>query len=134
MSKGRPYRTFKFEGFEILVGKGDFENDALTFDVAKPEDLWLHVVGYGGSHVIIRNPESQSAVPREVAIRAAELSAWYSKARGSRGKVEVHMCRAADVSKPRNFEAGKVTLNRWTVLKVYPKGPEPSSSGSAPSP
>lgn len=128
MSKGKPYRTIKFDGFEILVGKGDYENDQLTFDLAEPDDFWLHVAGYGGSHVIIRNPESLTRIPRDVALRAAELSAWYSKGRGSRGKVEVHMCRASDVSKPPSFEPGKVMLDRFTVLKVYPKGPESSRS------
>lgn len=129
MSKGKPYRTIKVDGFDVLVGKGDYENDRLTFDVAEPDDFWLHVAGHSGSHVIIRNPESLIGIPREVALRAAELSAWYSKARGSRGKVAVHMCRASDVSKPSNFEPGKVMLDRFTVLKVYPKGPESSSSG-----
>ena len=134
MSKGKPYRTIKFDGFHILVGKGDYENDQLTFDVAQPDDFWLHVAGYGGSHVIIRNPESLAGIPREVALRAAELSAWYSKARGSRGKVEVHMCRASDVSKPPSFEPGKVMLDRFTVLKVYPKGPESPRSDPASAP
>ena len=37
-SKGRPYRTIPFAGFEILVGKGDVQNDRLTFDVAELDD------------------------------------------------------------------------------------------------
>src|SRR2546422_697147 len=44
-SKGRPYRTVTVEGFEVLIGRGDEENDALTFEVAAPDDLWLHVAG-----------------------------------------------------------------------------------------
>ena len=123
-SKGRPFRSFRVDGFEVLVGKGDAENDLLTFEVAAPADLWLHVGGgTAGSHVVIRNPDGLPEIPRPVVERAAELAAWHSKARGA-GKVEVHVCRAGDVGKPRGFEAGKVTLARWWKVKVYPRGPE----------
>ena len=118
-SKGRGYRAQVVDGFEVLVGKGDAENDALTFDVAEPRDFWLHVAGPAGSHVVVRNPEGLEALPRAVLERAAELAAWHSKARGSRGKVEVHVCRVADVSKPRGFAPGEVQLRRWTSVKVY---------------
>jgi predicted ribosome quality control (RQC) complex YloA/Tae2 family protein len=121
-SKGKGYRTLEVEGFLVLVGKGDADNDHLTFGVAEPHDLWLHVAGPAGSHVVIRNPEKLDEVPRAVTERAAELAAWHSKARGARGKVEVHLCRVADVSKPRGFAPGEVLLRTWKVVKVYPKG------------
>ena len=88
-SKGRGYRQVEFEGFEILVGKGDAENDRLTFGVAEPRDIWLHVAGPAGSHVIVRNPLELDELPRPVLERAAQLAAWHSKARGAKGKVEV---------------------------------------------
>ena len=87
-SKGRPFRTVSFEGFEILVGKGDVQNDRLTFDIAEPEDFWLHVVNVPGSHVVVRNPDQLAELPPDVLQHAARLAAWHSKARGSRGKVE----------------------------------------------
>ncbi len=118
-SKGRGYRTVEVEGFAILIGKGDTENDALTFQVADPADFWLHVAGYQGSHVVVRNPDRLAELPRPVLERAAELAAWHSKARNARGKVEVHLCRVSDVGKPRGFAPGKVELSRWTSLKVY---------------
>ena len=121
-SKGKGHRALDVLGFEVLVGKGDAENDQLTFGVAEPHDLWLHVAGPAGSHVIVRNPEELEELPREVVQRAAELAAWHSKARGSRGKVEVHLCRVADVSKPRGFAPGQVLLRTWKAVKVYPKG------------
>ncbi|HUO86063.1 MAG TPA: NFACT RNA binding domain-containing protein [Thermoanaerobaculia bacterium] len=123
-SKGRPYRTVGHDGFEILVGRGARENDVLTFREAEPPDFWLHVAGYTGSHVVVRNPDELAELPRPVVERAAELAAWYSKARGARGKIEVHLCRVADVRKPRGFAAGKVELRRWQSLKVYPKDGE----------
>ena len=119
-SKGRGYRRLEVEGFEILVGKGDVENDELTFGVADPRDWWLHVAGQSGSHVIVRTPDGLDALPRPVLQRAAELAAWHSKGRGA-GKLEVHVCRVADVRKPRGFEPGKVQLRRWTSLRVFPR-------------
>ena len=128
-SKGRPFRTVSFEDFEILVGKGDTQNDRLTFEVAEPEDFWLHVVNFAGSHVVVRNPDRLAALPPAVLVRAARLAAWHSKARGSRGKVEVHSCRAADVSQPPGFPPGKVLLRRWQSLKVYPLEPSGDENG-----
>ena len=108
------------EGFDVLVGKGDAENDTLTFTVAAPEDFWLHTAGASGSHVVIRNPEDLDELPRPVLVRAAELAAWYSKARGGR-RVEVHVCRVADVWKPSGFPPGKVMLKRGSRLRVFPR-------------
>ena len=121
-SKGKGYRTLTVEGFEILVGKGDADNDQLTFGVGEPRDFWLHVAGPAGSHVVVRNPEGADELPRPVLARAAELAAFYSKARSARGKVLVHVCRVADVSKPRGLAAGQVLLKRWKAFKTYPRG------------
>jgi predicted ribosome quality control (RQC) complex YloA/Tae2 family protein len=124
-SKGRPYRTIVVSGFEILVGRGDEDNDVLTFEVAEPQDLWLHVAGgTPGSHVVVRNPEGKD-VPREVVEAAAAAAAWYSKARNA-AKVEVHVCRAADVSKPRGAPTGLVELSRWKSVRVRPGIPTPT--------
>jgi predicted ribosome quality control (RQC) complex YloA/Tae2 family protein len=70
--------------------------------------------------VVVRNPENLPELPRPVIERAAELAAWHSKAR-SRGRVEVHVCRVADVSKRRGAPEGEVMLARWQRLRVTPK-------------
>ena len=118
--KGRAFRSVMVDGFEVLIGKGDADNDQLTFKVAAPLDLWLHVANTPGSHVIVRNPDRIADFPRGVIERAAELAAFFSKARDG-GKVEVHYCRAADVSKPRGFAPGKVMLKQFKSVRVYPK-------------
>lgn len=118
--KGLAFRSVMVDGFEVLIGKGDAENDQLTFKVADNLDVWFHVASVPGSHVVIRNPDKLSELPRHVLERAAELAAFHSKARDG-GKVEVHMARIADISKPRGFAPGKVILKKWTGLRVYPK-------------
>jgi len=120
-SRGRPYRSESIEGFEVLVGRGAHENDELTFRVGEPRDFWLHVSGQPGSHVVVRNPDGLDELPREVLEGAARLAAWHSKSRGARGKVEVHVCRVADVSKPRGFAPGEVRLRRFDSVRVYPR-------------
>lgn len=118
-SKGRPYRTVVVEGYEVLIGRSSADNDHLTFDVAEPHDVWLHVAGgTPGSHVVVRNP-TKGEVPRSVVEQAAAFAGWYSKARGS-PKVEVHVCQASQVSKPRGAPAGLVELARWKSLRVRP--------------
>ncbi|MBI1754302.1 MAG: DUF814 domain-containing protein [Acidobacteria bacterium] len=118
--KGAAFRSVMVDGFEVLIGKGDAENDQLTFKVADNLDFWLHVASVPGSHVVIRNPDKLSELPRSVIERAAELAAYHSKARDG-GKVEVHLARIADISKPRGYAAGKVILKKWTGIRVYPK-------------
>jgi len=117
------YRSYQQQGWEILVGKGAADNDRLTLEVADPDDLWLHVAEWSGSHVVIRVPEGAGEPPHDVIRLAARLAAWHSKARGAKGKIEVHLCRAGDVRKPRGFAPGKVQLSRWTSIKVYAKEP-----------
>jgi predicted ribosome quality control (RQC) complex YloA/Tae2 family protein len=126
-SRGRGFRTFVVEGFEILVGTGDAENDALTLGVAARRDLWLHAASTPGSHVVVRHPDDLDELPPPVLDQAATLAAWHSKARDRRGKVEVHVCRAADVSKPRHAPPpGEVRLRRWQSVRVYPRPPASS--------
>jgi predicted ribosome quality control (RQC) complex YloA/Tae2 family protein len=118
-SSGRPYRSVDIDGWLVLIGRGASENDALTFGVADPRDTWLHVAGgTSGSHVVIKNPNA-AQIPEEVLRKSAQLAAWYSKARAA-SRVEVHVCRVADVSKPRGAPPGRVQLRKFKKLKVTP--------------
>jgi predicted ribosome quality control (RQC) complex YloA/Tae2 family protein len=106
-------------GFEVLVGRGDVENDELTFRIAESRDLWLHVAGgIAGSHVVIRNPQGGD-VPRTVIERAAGIAGWYSKARSRRK----HYCHAREVKKPRGAPVGLVELGAYESVRVHPTPP-----------
>jgi predicted ribosome quality control (RQC) complex YloA/Tae2 family protein len=114
------------DGYEVLIGKGDAENDELTFEVAAPGDFWLHVAGgVAGSHVVVRNPHGLDALPRGVVERVAELAARHSKARAAR-RVDVHLCRVADVMKPRGAPPGQVELRRWKRVRLR-RTPDPAA-------
>ena len=107
------------DGLIVLVGKTAQDNDVLTLKLAAPRDFWMHVAAESGSHVVIRNPDGLSALPRETARFAAGLAAGYSKARRG-GRVAVHVARCADVSKPRGLEPGKVLLARYKTVYATP--------------
>src|SRR6185436_6599927 len=128
-SKGRPFRRVLFEGFEILVGRGAQENDALSFGVAAQNDAWLHVAGgTPGSHVVIRNPE-QVQLPKAVVERAASLAAWFSKAKNA-ASTEVHYCLVSDLRKAKDAPAGQVQLRRYKSVRVRPEPPAPSAEAA----
>ena len=113
------YDTHDIDGYEVLVGQSAKDNDRLTFEVAAPQDVWLHVGGgTPGSHVVIRTGGG-GEVPRAVVKAAAALAVRHSKAKNASGKVDVHVCRACDVTKPRRAKPGSVQLRRYDSVKVY---------------
>jgi len=101
-------------GAEIWVGMDDASNDALSLKLAAPEDLWFHVAGFPGSHVLLRGADDRESIKE-----AAALAAWFSKMRNGRN-VSVHYCPAKNVSKPRGARAGTVRIKREKKVKVTP--------------
>ncbi len=113
------YKIKKFQssnGCEILVGQDDLSNDHLTFKVGKPNDIWMHVSGVPGSHVVLKCEN----VDRLCLDDAAGLAAWYSKMRGG-GKVAVNYCFVKNVNKPRGAKPGSVRISREKKIKARPK-------------
>ena len=108
-------------GFEVLAGRTDVDNELLSLRIARPNDLWFHVHGLSGSHVILRHPEG--IPPEKSLIRtAASIAAWHSKARKA-GTVPVTCTAAKHVSKPRGARTGSVSVKRGKTLKVRPALP-----------
>jgi predicted ribosome quality control (RQC) complex YloA/Tae2 family protein len=106
-------------GLEILVGIDDESNDELTFRVARPNDLWFHVNGAPGSHVVLRCQDSAQPPDKKSVQEAAALAAWFSKLRQG-GNVSVHYCEARQVSKPRGVKAGSVNIRQFKKIIVKP--------------
>ena len=117
----RPHlRGVRIDGREIYIGRNGRENDEVTFHIAAPDDFWLHVADYSGSHVVVRNPAKDRDLEAEVLVKAAQLAAFYSQARNS-SKVEVHYTRRRHVSKPKRAKAGMVKLQEFKSISVEPK-------------
>jgi predicted ribosome quality control (RQC) complex YloA/Tae2 family protein len=105
-------------GWQVLAGRTDAANDYLSLQLAQPNDLWFHIRGMPGSHVVLRVPEDRTP-DRAIQECAAGIAAFHSKAR-SAGMVAVSCTDARHVSKPRGAKPGTVTIRRETVLKVRP--------------
>lgn len=114
---GRRFRSS--DGYEIVVGRNDRENDALTFRIARPNDIWLHAGDYPGSHVLVRNP-SRESVPHQTITEAAELAAFYSQAKRE-GKAAVHYTQKKFVSKPPKSKPGLVRLSSFKTIVAEPR-------------
>jgi predicted ribosome quality control (RQC) complex YloA/Tae2 family protein len=111
----RPYRVFHGAGgARIFVGKGAAGNDALSFHVAKPHDLWLHAKGRTGAHVIVPLDKGH-ACPSELLVDAAHLAAHFSEAR-EEGVVEVEHTPRRYLRKPKGAAPGFVLVDREKVL------------------
>jgi len=122
LSKELPFREFRYGEWRILVGKGALSNEILTFKLASPMDVWLHVKGSPGSHVIIRNP-SASEVPIEVIEFAASLAAYYSKAKMNT-KVPVDYTLVRYVKRHPSGKKGAVLIRNEKTLWVRPRSGE----------
>ena len=114
-------KTVEFEGFEIVYGTSARENDELSIKLAKPQDFWFHAAGYAGTHVIVRNPDGLADLPRDVEREAARIAVVNSKAKTARGKIDVHVTWAKEVSKRKGAPTGQVTLRSYRSVKVYAK-------------
>jgi predicted ribosome quality control (RQC) complex YloA/Tae2 family protein len=116
-STRRPFHTFRdARGRRILVGRGAADNDALTTEVARPHDLWLHAKGWTGAHVVVPLDKGQ-ACAAETLVDAATLAAHFSDARGE-SLCEVSYVPRRYVRKPRGSAPGAVTHDREKVLTL----------------
>ncbi|HUT32982.1 MAG TPA: NFACT family protein [Planctomycetota bacterium] len=111
-----PLRFLSADGMDILVARSARENDELTFRIARGSDLWLHVEGYTGSHVVVRVPRGKT-VPLERLLDAATLAVHYSELRRAGGGPVVY-CPRKHVTKPRDAAAGQVLYSQNRTLHV----------------
>jgi predicted ribosome quality control (RQC) complex YloA/Tae2 family protein len=110
------------KGQPIFVGRSGAENDRVTFEIAGPDDTWLHARGVPGSHVIVRWT-GQERNDYAVLLRAAELAAYFSQSRQS-NRVEVDITERRHVRKIKGTGPGMVTYRNERTVLVAPVGPE----------
>ncbi len=105
------------DGAQIMVGRSARENDHLTFEVAGPDDLWLHARGMPGAHVIVKTTGRPAA--DDLIEAAARVAAYYSAGRGS-GKVPVDVTQRRFVRRIRGGRPGQVHYTNERTLVVSP--------------
>lgn len=116
--KSEPIKIISVDGYEILIGRNNRQNDELTLKSAYSTDLWFHTKEIPGSHTIIRTRGTGEA-PETTMMQAAKLAAYYSKARNS-SKVPVDYTLIKNVKKPNGAKPGIVIYDRYNTVYVTP--------------
>lgn len=101
----KPFHYISSDGFDIYVGKNNFQNDELTFKFANGNDWWFHAKKMPGSHVLVRTEGKE--LPDRTFEEAASLAAYYSKGK-EQDKVEIDYCLKKEVKKPAAAKPGFV--------------------------
>lgn len=113
-----PHKFKSTQGYDILVGRNNRQNDQLTKKTANSRDIWVHTKKIPGSHVIVRN-HTKDNIPDKTIKEAAHLAAYFSKGRMS-SNVPVDYTEVKNVNKPKGAKPGLVYYDDYQTLYVTP--------------
>ncbi len=113
-----PLKFKSTDGYDILAGRNNRQNDKLSKKIANNQDTWLHVKDLPGSHTIIRN-HTASEIPENTLLEAAQIAAFYSKGRNS-SNVPIDYTLIKNVKKARGAKPGMVYYENQNTLYVDP--------------
>ena len=114
-STSHPYHYISTDGYDIYVGKNNYQNEELTFKVATGNDWWFHAKGIPGSHVILKS-NNEEDLPDRAYEEAAALAAFYSKAKDA-DKVEVDYIQKKNIKKVAGAAPGFVIYHsNWSMV------------------
>lgn len=119
--KEKPLPPLEFtssDGFKILVGRNNVQNDILTLKTAKNYDMWLHVQKQAGSHTIIIADNKE--ITETAIYEAACIAAYHSKSKDS-SSVAVDYTIVKNIKKPVGAKPGKVIYNTYNTVYVTPE-------------
>ncbi len=112
-----PYHYLSSEGFHIVVGKNNYQNDLISTKLGENEDCWLHVKDLPGSHVLVI--ANGQFISEQTLLEAGNLAAWYSKARGS-SKIPVDYVEYKYIKKPPKAKPGMIIFTNQRTMVVSP--------------
>ena len=115
-------KKIDYDGFLIYVGKDAKSNDFLTFNIADDDDIWMHVKGSPGSHVVIKIKQTNSLkevfLPSDSILRyAADLAKKNSKAKNETS-VKVVWCKRKFVKKEAGMNDGQVKVDYLNAQEI----------------
>lgn len=116
-AKSKPFHYLSSDGFDIYVGRNNFQNDELTFKFATGNDWWFHAKKMAGSHVVVKTPDGE--LPDRTFEEAGRLAAYYSKGRTA-PKVEIDYIQKKHVKKPAGAKPGFVVYYTNYSLMASP--------------
>lgn len=115
--KSKPFHYLSSDGYDMYVGKNNYQNDELTFKFATGNDWWFHAKGMPGSHVIVKSKGEE--MPDRVFEEAGMLAGFYSKGRDS-DKIEIDYLQKKNVKKPAGSAPGFVVYYTNYSLTIHP--------------
>ncbi|HEY0738029.1 MAG TPA: NFACT RNA binding domain-containing protein, partial [Herpetosiphonaceae bacterium] len=118
--RSQPLRLRSSDGLTIFVGRSAGQNEEVTFRLARPDDLWLHVRDVPGAHVVI---QSEDAPPNRTIEEAAGLAVYFSAARGSTS-AEVTLTQRRHVRKIPGGPPGLVSVRNEQTIRAVPLPPD----------
>ena len=129
-SEPLPYRKYMTsDGYEILCGRNNIQNDRLTFSVADPDDYWFHVKGMPGTHVIVRSHPGEEFPSDEAVTKAASIAAYFSKGilleqhQTADMKCDVDYCKVSHIKKIPGAKPGMVIYEGYYSITVTAEAP-----------
>ena len=138
-NKERPLpcrRYMTSDGYEILAGRNNIQNEQLTFHTASRRDWWFHVKGLPGTHVILKTKPNEEMPSDNAVLEAASLAAFFSKAiileehmtsedsKPGQLKAEVDYCPVSHVKKSPGAKPGMVIYEGYYSVLVEAKEPK----------
>ncbi len=111
------------EGFNVLVGRNNIQNDKLTFKVGRKGDMWLHSQKCPGSHVLLQSEGRE--ITDDAIVEAAEIAAYYSSAKDGT-IVTVDYTDVKNIKKPNGAKPGFVVYYTYYSVNVEPKAEDNS--------
>ena len=114
-ARSAPLHYISSDGFDMYVGKNNYQNDDLTFRQAASSDWWFHAKDIPGSHVILMSRGSE--VPDRTFEEAASLAAYYSASSKS-DKVEVQYTQRKNLKKPPSAKPGFVVFHTYYSMSA----------------
>lgn len=116
-----PMEFYSSDGFKILVGRNNRQNDKLTLKQANNNDMWLHVKDHPGSHTVIVSDRKE--ITDTAILEAAEIAAYFSRCRDS-AQVPIDYTQIRHVHKPNGAKPGMVIYVNNKTVYVTPKKPD----------
>ncbi len=115
--KSRPFHYRSSDGFDIYIGKNNYQNEELTFKFANGGDWWFHAKKMPGSHVIVK--ANGQELPDRTFEEAAMLAGYYSKGRDAE-KLEIDYLQRKNVKKPNGSAPGFVVYYTNYSMTIHP--------------
>ncbi len=117
--KSEPIHIISSDGYDIYIGKNNYQNEEVTFKIASSNDLWFHAKKVPGSHVVVKCNKLLEDIPDRLYKEAASLAAYYSQNRNN-SKVEVDYTLRKNLKKTPGGPPGYVIYNTYYSITVKP--------------